>query len=584
MGAGRLLVVAGQWDAAARALVARWAAYSAALLTPRDLAQPGWRYEPGNAIASRAVVGGEALAAADIAGVLTRLPWITAPELPWIVPEDRAYVAAELNAFLLAWLSELPCPVLNRPTPLGLAGPAWSRGRWVQLAAACGLALAPHEDGGPRPPLPVRARVTVVAGRAIGAVAPDLAAGAVRLAGAAGAEVLTVHFGGPERGACFVTADPRADGARDEVADATLAALLGGRPRATRVAASPTATYLGLPPRSPVHGAGFGLAVRDRAARARRRRRDAGLTLVWGLPGDGPTAAVLAALRGRRAPVVFVDQRDVLATEVRLDIGAPGGGTIRTRAEEIVLGEVTAAYLRPHDARRLPVLAAAGPESDAWRRSARAEERLSTWADLTPAPVVNRPAAMASNGSKPYQAARIRAAGFATPATLITTDGAGAEAFWAEQGSAVYKSLSGVRSIVARLTPEHRPRLADLRWCPTQFQAYVTGTDYRVHVVGDALFACAIESVADDYRYAARQGADVAIRPAALPPDIAARCLMLARALDLPVAGIDLRRTPDGAWFCFEVNPSPGFTFYADATGQPIAAAVADLLIAGERG
>ena len=46
------------------------------------------------------------------------------------------------------------------------------------------------------------------------------------------------------------------------------------------------------------------------------------------------------------------------------------------------------------------------------------------------------------------------------------------------------------------------------------------------------------------------------------------------------LAALDLRRTPDGEWYCFEVNPSPGFTYYESNTGQPIAAAIAGLLTA----
>jgi D-alanine-D-alanine ligase-like ATP-grasp enzyme len=52
--------------------------------------------------------------------------------------------------------------------------------------------------------------------------------------------------------------------------------------------------------------------------------------------------------------------------------------------------------------------------------------------------------------------------------------------------------------------------------------------------------------------------------------------------MSLPLAGIDLRRTASGEWYCFEVNPSPGFSFYEDATGQPISEAVATLLMEGE--
>jgi len=97
-----------------------------------------------------------------------------------------------------------------------------------------------------------------------------------------------------------------------------------------------------------------------------------------------------------------------------------------------------------------------------------------------------------------------------------------------------------VRSIVSRLSPEHLSRFEDIAWCPTQFQQYIPGTDYRVHVVGDKGFACTVVSAADDYRYARRQGAEVAIRPCALPQECADRCRMLAASMRLHVAGVDL--------------------------------------------
>ena len=71
---------------------------------------------------------------------------------------------------------------------------------------------------------------------------------------------------------------------------------------------------------------------------------------------------------------------------------------------------------------------------------------------------------------------------------------------------------------------------------------------------------------------------EVEVRPASVPPDLARRCRRLAHSLGLPLAGIDLRCTPDGRWYCFEVNPSPGFAYYERATGQPISQAIARLL------
>ena len=176
---------------------------------------------------------------------------------------------------------------------------------------------------------------------------------------------------------------------------------------------------------------------------------------------------------------------------------------------------------------------------------------------------------------------RIRSFGFATPDTLITTDADAAKAFWAEHGTVIYKSISGVRSIVARLGETHLPRMDDLAWCPTQFQQYVPGDDYRVHVVGEEVFACRIRCAADDYRYASRQDLPVSIEACELPSECAERCRRLASSMDLALAGVDLRLTPDGRWFCFEVNPSPAFSYYQNTTGQPIAAAVAHLLMQG---
>lgn len=71
------------------------------------------------------------------------------------------------------------------------------------------------------------------------------------------------------------------------------------------------------------------------------------------------------------------------------------------------------------------------------------------------------------------------------------------------------------------------------------------------------------------------------MEPAILPPAIAESCLRLARELDLLLTGIDLKETPDGDYYCFEVNPCPGFLYYEKYTRQPISTALASLLHRG---
>ena len=124
-------------------------------------------------------------------------------------------------------------------------------------------------------------------------------------------------------------------------------------------------------------------------------------------------------------------------------------------------------------------------------------------------------------------------------------------------------------------------RLEHIRWCPTQFQAFVDGTNLRVHTVGGEVYATAISTDATDYRYAARQCGDAAnLREVELADDLAQKCLALSAALGLEFAGIDLKVTPDNEVYCFEVNPCPAFSYYENNAGQPISQGVARYLMA----
>ena len=302
------------------------------------------------------------------------------------------------------------------------------------------------------------------------------------------------------------------------------------------------------------------------------------MIILLGILTDDPLIAVLNCLRRMDAEFVLVDQTEISNTEVEIEVGSEVSGALHYGGKEIDLGSVTAAFLRSYDFRRLHEIQDAGEKSQVWRHAAGVDDILYSWMELTPALVLNRPSDMGSNNSKPYQASLIQAAGFSVPETLITTDPVAARAFWQAHGEVVYKSISGVRSIVSRLTKERGERLSEVANCPTQFQEYVPGTDYRVHVVGSEVFSCEVVSKADDYRYAHSHGYGVEILRRELPADVSERCVSLARKCGLALAGIDLRLRPDGSWCCFEVNPSPAFTYYQQATGDRIDEAVAGLL------
>ena len=223
-----IVVVAAEGDGEARALAARLPHLDVQLLTPGDLSCPGWEFRPGSSIGT-AVAGGLTICAEDIAAVLVRLPWVREHDLYRIDPADRSYVAAEMSAFLLAWLSAMPCPVLNRPTTSCLAGPLWRQQRWTIAAAVVGLPVAPLRfvapaDDDRRFPVVDEPAVTatVVGDRCLGIEDPVLAARLGDLARLAGAGVLTVGLSHAGKDACFVAASPWPDLTDDAVLDAVL--------------------------------------------------------------------------------------------------------------------------------------------------------------------------------------------------------------------------------------------------------------------------------------------------------------------------------------------------------------------------
>ncbi|MEZ4416087.1 MAG: glutathione synthase [Gemmatimonadota bacterium] len=306
------------------------------------------------------------------------------------------------------------------------------------------------------------------------------------------------------------------------------------------------------------------------------------MILLAGVRSEEPLRLVAEALDEEGTPYRMFHQRDFdhLSLHVRVERGHVRGA-LEMPDGVLPLEEVHGVYLRLMDDRVLPELETE-PEASQRRHHCRAlHEALLRWSEITPARVVNRLAAMGSNFSKPYQAQAILAAGFRTPPTLISNDPDRVLAFQREHRRIIYKSISGVRSIVRELGEAERARLDRIRWCPTQFQAYVEGQDVRVHTIGDAVFATAITTTGTDYRYACREeGGSTELEAVSLGADLEARCVGLARRLGLDFAGIDLKLSPGGAVYCFEVNPCPAYSYYEGHTGQPIARTLARYLAA----
>jgi hypothetical protein len=306
------------------------------------------------------------------------------------------------------------------------------------------------------------------------------------------------------------------------------------------------------------------------------------MILVCGIPSEPPIARVLDELDRIQAPTVLFNQRHF--ETCRLAWAVEGGrvsGWLVIDGRSYELESFIGVYARLMDDRQLPELADDPADSPRRRHCRQLHDQLVAWMDVAPARVVNRVRTMGSNGSKPYQAQLIRNQGFRVPETLITNDPQRVREWCDRHGRVVYKSISGVRSIVTEVSPTELDRLDAIRGCPVQFQAYVPGFDVRVHTIGDEVYATRIDSPGTDYRYASHDDEGTQLRAYDLPAELARRCVQLSAALGLAFAGIDLRITPDGDVVCFEVNPSPAYSYYEAHTEQPIAAAVARYLTGG---
>ena len=255
-------------------------------------------------------------------------------------------------------------------------------------------------------------------------------------------------------------------------------------------------------------------------------------------------------------------------------------GQLRIQDHVYSLEDFGGVYTRLMNDQLLPELRHE-PAGSVQRQSCRAlHETLMRWLEITSARVVNRSAPQASNFSKPYQAQLIRTHGFSIPETLITNRPELVREFVARHKRVVYKSISGVRSIVRRAkSTDLWPSSIEFGWCPVQFQEYIDGANVRVHIGRKMkLFATAVR------QWPRRT---TGTRNGRIPTTVLHPTRDFGRArkrhcrltggccFGLPLAGIDLKITPAGEAFCLEVNPSPAFSYYELEAGQPISLAVA---------
>lgn len=302
------------------------------------------------------------------------------------------------------------------------------------------------------------------------------------------------------------------------------------------------------------------------------------MILLMGIPSETPLRLVAEACESKSIPYTLFNQRQQESWRVEPNDRFPGESILDNGQSTFRLNDCNSIYLRTMDQTKVPEFASSKNKPSINAMYGRLFQLME--AD-SPCKVINVPSVQMSNNSKPYQSLVIKQHGLHIPDTCITSNQEEARQFIGRYKACIYKSISGTRSIVKQVDEQSLRNLFKLRFCPVQFQEFISGFNVRVHVVGDRAIATKICSDATDYRYARSEGKAASLEPFELTKDLEQKCISLAHGLRLPFAGIDLMITGDGRTICFEVNPSPGYSYFEQHTGQLISHALADYLAQG---
>ncbi|MEM9007205.1 MAG: hypothetical protein AAGE59_27215 [Cyanobacteria bacterium P01_F01_bin.86] len=177
---------------------------------------------------------------------------------------------------------------------------------------------------------------------------------------------------------------------------------------------------------------------------------------------------------------------------------------------------------------------------------------------------------------KPLQLRAVEQLGVQIPKTLIGNDPIAIREFAQNHSKVIFKPVYG-GAHTKSLEPKHlaleRLELA-LQLSPIALQEYIPGTNLRVYVIGNALYAAEIRSAAIDFR----SDQEAHIVPLEIPDKIQQQSHQIARALGLTWTAIDWRLTPEGKFVFLEANPSPMFIHFERQTQYPITQALINVL------
>jgi glutathione synthase/RimK-type ligase-like ATP-grasp enzyme len=299
---------------------------------------------------------------------------------------------------------------------------------------------------------------------------------------------------------------------------------------------------------------------------------------------DVHAQAVMAALAAQGAPAELVDLSE-FPTRLALSMAFEGGKRqflLRRRGGGVLdLDAVGAVWWRRPQSFRPPSGMDQTKQRFALSEATTAFDGLYQALDAF---WINEPARDAVAAHKPYQLALAQTIGLDIPPTLMTNDVEASRAFWREHdGEVIYKQFIALPDSwreTRRLKPEDEAHAASIAHTPVIFQKHVPAVaDLRVTAVEGEFFAAAADVREAEYPQDVRMNINAKYEVHELPSETAEKLRELMNQLGLVYGAIDMRLTPEGRYVFLEINPAGQFLYVENATGQPIAAALAQTLL-----
>ena len=311
------------------------------------------------------------------------------------------------------------------------------------------------------------------------------------------------------------------------------------------------------------------------------------MILVISHEQDPHATAVIGHLQaaGQRVLLFNLSELPVRAT-LSIEYGRNGRPSInyeRNDGARFCLNEVTAVWWRRPQAPDLS--AVTDPSINLFTANEWSEAINGLWQLLSGARWMNNPGRDDAASRKANQLRVATEVGLQIPRTLITSDPSRVAAFLdaCQPRGAIFKTFSCTHAVwreTSRLSVEHLAHLDAVRVAPVIFQEFIPADcDLRVTAVGGRLFPAAIRSKAGegtiDFRLTVGEAEMTAVT---LPAGVERHLRDLLERLGLVYGAIDMRRTPSGEYYFFEVNTAGEFLFVEDRTGFPISKTMADWL------